>query len=122
MRLILLAVVLFPFAAHAQSDVVLFPTSGNWTVRAQTAPVMADHWDTASVELRRELDDTRVACQDAGPNQIVSITVTAALTDTPWRLRGFAWTQAACAGNVSDPSPNAAALDKSAPGVVVIVP
>jgi len=125
MRLTLLATslcLLAAPAAHAQVDFAVLPTSGNWTVRVQTAISEADYWDTASVELRRELTGVAVACVDAIPAETVSIVVTAALTDTPWRLRAYAYRWQGCAGEVSAASFNAAELTKAGVRAPVLVP
>ena len=125
MRLTLLVAILSlltAHAAHAQEDFSVLPTSGNWTVRVQTAISEADYWDTASVALRREADDAQVACVDAGPAEIVAIVVTAALTDTPWLLRAYAYREQGCAGDVSAASPNVAELTKAGVRAPVLVP
>jgi len=120
--LLLVAALLAAHAAHAQEDFSVLPSSGNWTVNVQTAISEADYWDTASVELRRESDGSAVACADVGPGEITPIVVTAALTDTPWLLRAYAYREQGCAGDVSAASPNVAELTKAGVRAPVLVP
>ena len=119
---LLVAVLLVSPVAHAQEDFSVLPSSGNWTIKVQTAISEMDYWDTASVELRRESDGAAVACSNAMPSETISIVVTAALTDTPWRLRAYAYREQGCAGEVSDASPNVAELTKAGVRAPVLVP
>lgn len=114
MKRLFLIVLFFPVAALAQSDVIYTPTSGTFSLKAQTAASIPDTMDTASVQIVRG-DGLPLACADVGPDQVATIPVTVLLSTLPLSVWAKGWTGPGCTGEETALSPNQGTLRLAVP-------